>query len=201
MGLLNLVLWGAGGFDRDRLHPRAVRLPVTRRSRSRDANVARYEAWRHAAAVPTRAHRSLRRSCAASPDRSPGCRRVRARVRGLPRALTPTGDPSNLDRGAAIHHDGEPRLGCNRGGLPVDDPELEPQTASPMATASRACGTTSSDRRKTSTRSNGPVAATAASSVANAGTPETPFLRVDRHAVVTTLDEELEHTAATAVPA
>ena len=133
VGLLNLVLWGAGvaliviGYPRARS---ACPLPGAQGA-GRERRPLRGVAGGTRGGADTGASvamQILRRQ----PDRDRrGCRRVRARVRGLPRALTPTGDPSNLDRGAAIHHDGEPRLGCNRGGLPVDDPELEPQTASP----------------------------------------------------------------------
>ena len=60
------------------------------------------------------------------------------------------------------------------GGLPVDDAELEPEAPGRRPRPPRAhAGTHSSDRRKTSTMSNGPVAATASASVGKAGTPWT----------------------------
>ena len=52
-------------------------------------------------------------------------------------------------------------------------PSWSQKQRAPIATASRAWGTTRSPRRKTSTRSNGPVAAAASSSVAYATMPWT----------------------------
>ena len=52
-------------------------------------------------------------------------------------------------------------------------PSWSHRQRAPAATASCAWGAHSSERRKTSTSSNGPVAATASASVAKAGTPST----------------------------
>ena len=73
-------------------------------------------------------------------------------------------------------------------------PSWSHRQRAPISTASRACGTTSSERRKTSTMSNGPVASAASRSDRKAGIPRhAPLVRVDRHAVEALADEEPEH--------
>ena len=52
-------------------------------------------------------------------------------------------------------------------------PSWSHRQRAPISTASRACGTTSSERRKTSTMSNGPVASAASRSDRKAGIPRT----------------------------
>ena len=152
--------------------------------KAQDANVARYEAWRGGVRDDGTTGASVamavlrRQAQIGAGDRD---RRRRAR---LPRAssiqLTPPAragaaapsrprDPPPLDRRAAVHHDLEARRrGRSAAASQLTTPSWSHRQRAPAATASRACGTHSSERRKTSTMSNGPVAATASASVGKA---------------------------------
>ena len=108
---------------------------------------------------------------------------VRGRVRGRPRRGRSPARASGLaasGRGAATRSrcSGPSRPTGRRSRRSRPPPSSRRRagardTARPTSTASWACGTHSSERRKTSTMSNGPVASTAAASVSNAGTPRT----------------------------
>ena len=87
------------------------------------------------------------------------------------------------------------------GGLPVDDPELEPEAACPGRDGLPACGTHSSERRKTSTMSNGPVAVDRLGQRRGGRHAEhLALVRVDRHAVVAVPEERPEDAVRRPVP-
>ena len=82
----------------------------------------------------------------------------------------------------SITTDSPPRRDPGR--VPVDDAELSHRQRALTATACSACGTHSSDRRKTSTMSTGPVAPTASARLPEGLDPQDlALVRVDRHAV------------------
>ena len=68
-----------------------------------------------------------------------------------------------------------PPAAAIRAASQLTTPSCSHRQRAPTATASSACGTHSSDRRKTSTMSNGPVASTASARLRKAGIP-----RIDR---------------------
>ena len=153
--------------------------------KAQDANVARYEAWR-GGPVPRREDRGLGgdgRPPPAGPDvgRDRG-RRRRARVpRVLPRcgltaviarrpAATAASPPRATRSGRSSTEQrsittSSPPSWAIRAASQLTTPSCSQRQRAPAATASAACGGHSSERRKTSTMSNGPVAATASASV------------------------------------
>ena len=187
MGPLNIVLWLAGvaliGIGYTRARAPVDPLPGAQGAGRECRPLRGVARWR-----PRRQHdRCVGRD---GDPPSPGADRRRDRDRrcrpGLPRVPDPLsarlrraarllapGDPPPLDRGAAIHHDLEPAVVGDLGGVPGDDAELEPQDARPGRDGLVGVGTHSSERRKTSTMSKRPVSATAAASVGKAGTPST----------------------------
>ena len=187
VGPLNIVLWLAGialigvGYTR-------ARGPWTRYQalKAQDANVARYEV------VARRRPRRRRDGCVGGDGRAPppGADRRRDRDRrrraGVPRVPAPLTarrpTPGALAGRRSLRHSmavqrsmttSRPPSWAIRAASQSRRPSWSHRQRAPAATASRAWGTHSSERRKTSTRSNGPVAATASASVAKAGTPST----------------------------
>ena len=151
MGLLNLVLWGAGvaliviGYTR-------ARGPLARYNalKEQDANVARYEAWR--GGTRGGADRRVGRDADPAPpgpdrDRG-GRRRVRADLRWASSSAEPSaagypsiGPPTELDRRAAIHHDARARPSAAIGAASqLTMPSCSQKQRAPTATASCACG-------------------------------------------------------------
>ena len=208
MGLVNIVLWVAGvaliavGYNR-------ARGPWARyqQLKEQDANVARYEAWRgglrdDGSTGASVAMAVLRRQAQiGAPDRG---RRRRAGVPRVPRPVVGLGGhPSRRYRPPIRPHSmavqrsittSSPPARAIRAASQLTTPSWSHRTRAPAATASTAWGTHRSDRRKTSTMSTGPVAATAVGEVRVGRQPEhLALVRVHRHAVETEADQRPEH--------
>ena len=176
---LNVVLW-LGGVALIAIGYTRARGPWSRYQalKAQDANVARYEAWRGGVRDDGTTGRLGRDGDPAPPgadgrpdrDRSGSswsssgflvrlARGERVAASGPRRPRRTTADePPPLDRGAAVHHDGQPAIVRDPGRLPVHDAELQPEAAGarrrpPRARGARTARTAGRRRRCRTARS------------------------------------------------
>ena len=202
MGPVNVMLW-LGGIALIAIGYSRARGPWSRYQalKAQDENVARYEAWRGGARddgktgasvamailrrQPGRLIADRRRS---RPSRWPARRRALLSrlpgpvVDGAVAGWTVSRQPPDRGRRRSSAHSIavqrsittlRPASCAIRAASQFTTPSWSHRQRAPAATASRACGTHSSERRKTSTMSNGPVPSTASLSEAKAVTPMT----------------------------